>query len=63
MSRQYDAKQAALKAYPNDREAGVQLFLGYLGVSEKDFTYEEACSAAEYIYGKAPASDSAQSGC
>lgn len=55
MSRQYDAKQEALKAYPNDEESGVSMFLGYLGnVSEKDFVYEEGVTPAEYIYGKKP---------
>lgn len=51
MSRQYDAKQKALKAYPNDRAAGVDMFLGYLGVSESDFAYEESQSAESYIHG------------
>lgn len=51
MSRQYDAKQEALKAYPDDRQSGVDLFLGYLGISEKDFDYEEGMSSEEYIYG------------
>jgi hypothetical protein len=52
MSRQYDAKQQALKAYPNDREAGVDLLLNYLEVSEEDFIYEEKMTPEEYIYGK-----------
>ncbi len=52
MSRQYDAKQAALKAYPNDRDAGVQLFLEYIDGCEKDFIYEEGMPPEEYIYGK-----------
>ncbi|MEZ2132525.1 MULTISPECIES: hypothetical protein [unclassified Sinorhizobium] len=51
MSRQYDAKQAVLKAYPDDIQPGVDLFLEYLDVSEDDFRYEEGMSAAEYIYG------------
>lgn len=51
MSRQYDARQVALKAYPDDIESGVDLFLGYLNVSEDDFQYEEGMSSAEYIYG------------
>jgi hypothetical protein len=54
MSRQFDAKQAALKAYPNDREAGVQLLLDYLDVSSTDFFYEEGVSPEEYIYGPKP---------
>jgi hypothetical protein len=51
MSRQYDAKQEALKAYPSDRDAGIDLFLAYLNVTEKDFRYEEGMSSEEYIYG------------
>lgn len=54
MSRQYDAKQEALEAYPDDIEAGVELFLGYLDVSEEDFRYSENMTPAEYIYGKRP---------
>lgn len=52
MSRQYDAKQAVLKAYPDDIQSGVDLFLEYLSVSEADFRYEEGMSPAEYIYGR-----------
>ena len=55
MSRQYDAKQEVLKAYPDDRQSGVDMFLGYLGVSEGDFRYEEGMSPEEYIYGNATA--------
>jgi len=55
MSRTFDAKHAALKAYPNDREAGVQLLLEYLDSNEKDFVYEEGMTPEEYIYGKAAA--------
>lgn len=51
MSRQYDAKHHVLKAYPDDRAAGVDLFLEYLDVSEADFVYEEGMSPEEYIYG------------
>lgn len=53
MSRQYDAKQSALKAYPEDRESGVDLFFDILNVSAADFQYEEGVSAEEYIYGSA----------
>ena len=49
MSRQYDAKHHVLKAYPDDREAGVNLFLEYLNVSADDFAYEEGMSPEEYI--------------
>lgn len=53
MSRQYDAKHAVLKAYPDDRQSGIDLFLEYLSISEDDFRYEEGMSAEEYVYGKA----------
>lgn len=52
MSRQFDAKAAALTAYPDNRDAGVELFLGYLEVSVADFIYEEGMTPEEYIYGK-----------
>lgn len=52
MSRQFDAKQEALKAYPNDIQSGVELFLNYLAISAEDFQYEEGIAPAEYIYGK-----------
>jgi hypothetical protein len=58
MSRQYDAKQAALKAYPDDVQSGVDLFLEFLAVSEDDFRYGEGMSPAEYIYGAATYSTS-----
>jgi hypothetical protein len=58
MSRQFDAKQAALAAYPTDREMGVDLFLGYLEVSEGDFIYEESMTPEEYIYGRKIADES-----
>ena len=51
MSRQYDAKHEALKAYPDDVESGVDLFLTILNVSEEDFRYEEGMSPGEYVYG------------
>ena len=51
MSRSFDAKQEAIKAYPHDRESGVSLFLDYLNCSESDFLYENNESPEEYIYG------------
>jgi NTP pyrophosphatase (non-canonical NTP hydrolase) len=51
MSRQFDAKQEALKVYPTDRESGVDLFLTILNVSEEDFRYEEGMSTEDYVYG------------
>ena len=52
MSRTYDAMQAAKSAYPNDKEEGVELFLGFLGCSEEDFKYENNQTAEQYIYGE-----------
>tara|TARA_R110000803_G_C11989465_1_gene321798 strand:- start:20071 stop:20229 length:159 start_codon:yes stop_codon:yes gene_type:complete len=52
MSRVYDAKQAALSAYPDDKDAGVTLLLSFLSISEEDFTYNEGQTPTEYIYGK-----------
>lgn len=52
MSRQYDAKQQVLAAYPERCDAAEDLFLGYLGVSRKDFEYEESQPPLDYIYGK-----------
>lgn len=57
MTRQYDAKQSVLKAYPSDIESGVELFFEILNVSADDFEYEEGVSAAEYIYGKREVSE------
>ncbi|QIG68211.1 hypothetical protein EVB56_020 [Rhizobium phage RHph_Y1_10] len=50
MSRQYEAKMAVLKAYPDDRVSGVDLFLEILQCSEDDFEYSENMSAEDYIY-------------
>jgi len=52
MSRAYDARQAAIAAYPNDKESGVMLFLGFLGCSERDFKYENNQTAEQYVYGE-----------
>lgn len=51
MSRTYDAKQASLKAYPENREEGIRLFLGYLDCSQEDFAFENGGYPEEYIYG------------
>lgn len=51
MSRQYDAKQEVLKAYPEDRESGVDLFREIMDCSEEEFRYSEGMSFEEYIYG------------
>lgn len=51
MSRQFDAKHEVLKAYPTDKDSGVDLFLAILNVSAADFEYEEGMSPAEYVYG------------
>lgn len=52
MSRAYDAKQQALSAHKDCEESAVDLFLGYLDISEDDFEYEFNQSAKEYIFGK-----------
>lgn len=51
MSRAFDAKAAAQKAYPERCEDGVVLLLDYLDISAKDFEYEMGMTAEEYIYG------------
>lgn len=55
MSRQYTAKQAVLKAYPDDKESGVDLFYEIMDCGQSDFEYEEGMTAEEYIYGDVPA--------
>lgn len=52
MSRAYDAKQAALSAHPENRDAAIDLFLGYCDCSEDDFTYENNETPEEYIFGE-----------
>ena len=52
MSRMYDAKQEALKAYPNNREAAIDLFLGYLDAEEDEFKHEMGQTPEEYLFGK-----------
>jgi hypothetical protein len=54
MTRTFDAKQASLAAYPDDREAGVRLLLDYLNTNEDDFIYEQGMMPEEYIYGPRP---------
>lgn len=51
MSRQFDAKQEVLKAYPEDRESGMELFQEILDISESEFRYNEGIGFEEYIYG------------
>jgi hypothetical protein len=51
MSRAYDAKQAALKAHPDDREAAIDLFEGFLNMDVCDFEYEFGESMEKYIFG------------
>jgi hypothetical protein len=52
MSIAYDAKQAALKAHPDDREAAIDLFIGYVGMDCSDIEYELGETVEEYIFGK-----------
>lgn len=51
MSRAYDAKQHALSAHPDNREAAIDLFLDFCEVSEDDFKYEFNQSPEKYIFG------------
>lgn len=50
MSRLYDAKQAAL-GQTGDREAAVDLFIGYVGADQSDIEYEIGMTCEEYIFG------------
>lgn len=52
MSRAFEAKHEAIRAYPDDVENGVGLFLGYLDISRSDFEYEFNQTPEEYIYGE-----------
>lgn len=51
MSRAFDAKQEALSAHPENREDAIDLFLGYMDLSENEFKYDFNQSAEEYIFG------------
>lgn len=51
MSRLYDAKQAALKAYPKDVESGVDLFIDMMNASQGDIEYELGMTIGIYVYG------------
>jgi len=52
MSKTYDAKLHALKAYPDDKESCVDLFLDYLEISRSDFEYNENNTVEDYLFGK-----------
>ena len=52
VSRQYDAKDQVLKAYPKPCDEARMLFLTILDSNDKDFLYEEGQTALEYLYGK-----------
>ena len=52
MSRQFDAKQEALSAYPNDIEKAVSLFQNFIDMDTVDIEYELGMSCEEYIFGK-----------
>ena len=53
MSRAYDAKQVALEIYKatKNRDQTVDLFLGYIDISESDFVYEFNQTPEKYIFG------------
>jgi hypothetical protein len=50
MSKQFDAKQAALKAYPEDREAAIDLFVGFIDMDIDEIEYENGMTCEEYIF-------------
>ncbi len=52
MSIAFDAKTAAIKAYPKRGQDGVDLLLLICDVSEEDFTYNEGETPSIYLYGK-----------
>lgn len=52
MSRAYDAKQAALSAHPENREAAIDLFIGYINMDCSDIEYELGMPVEEYIFGE-----------
>jgi hypothetical protein len=56
MSILFDAKHEALAAHPNDEEAAIDLFVGYVGMSKSDIEYELGESVRDYIFGK-PSND------
>ena len=51
MSRQYDAKQQALAAYPDNRECAVDLFLDFIDMGQSDIEYELGETVEQYLFG------------
>jgi hypothetical protein len=51
MSRQYDAKNAALRAYPTRSDEGVDLFLTICDMGAEDLEYELGEPLVDYVYG------------
>ena len=51
MSRAFDAKTTVLRIYPKHEPEAIDLFLGYLDISEEDFTYEFNQTPEKYVYG------------
>lgn len=51
MSRAYDGRLAALKAYPDDEEAAIDLFMEFIELSETDFIYEFSMTPRDYLFG------------
>jgi len=50
MSRQFDAKQAALAAYPKDKESAVDLFQTIIDMDIGDIEYELGMTCEDYIF-------------
>jgi len=57
MSRAYDAANAAIEAYPKDREKAIALFLTICDCSASDIEYEYNLTPEEYIFGKEEETD------
>jgi hypothetical protein len=51
MSRAYDAKNAALRAYPERSYEGIELFQLICDGDADDLAYELGMSLEDYVYG------------
>jgi len=62
MSRQYDAKQHALAAYPDDKEKAVDLFLDFIDMGKSDIEYELSETVEQYLFGNDSETDGLTTG-
>ncbi len=51
MSRAYEAKLEAIKAYPDDRQAAASLFHKMLDMGWSDIEYDLGMSIEKYLFG------------